>query len=123
MSITPPVPACNSTSTSNGTSNGASDSTSNGASDSASDPRAAALRAAHQQKLTKFFLTFAIAEGCALVVAIIIMFVLLGMPREQAVWGLIAIAVIGGSVLSVQVMLRTRTLQDQLNALSSAPIK
>lgn len=75
---------------------------------SSNDDRVQALKREHQQRQTRFFITFALIEGLALAAAVVIVYVLELVDPEQGVWLLVGIAVIGGLVLSMGLLSMVR---------------
>lgn len=78
---------------------------------SAADPRVEALKRQHQQRLSRFFLTFAVVEGLAIAAAIVVVYVLDVLDvldPEYGIWVLLAVAAIGATVMSVGIMSMTR---------------
>jgi ABC-type cobalamin transport system permease subunit len=75
---------------------------------SSNDPRVAELRKQHQHRLSRFFITFAIIEGIVMLAGIAAVSLLEIVEPEQGVWLLLAIALIGGLVMSVRLMSMTR---------------
>lgn len=77
-------------------------------SSSAEDPRVEALKRQHQQRQSRFFLTFAVVEGLAIAAAIVVVYVLDVLDPEYGIWVLLAVAAIGATVMSVGIMSMTR---------------
>ena len=75
---------------------------------SSNDHRADALKREHQQRLTRFFVTFALVEGLALAAAVVVVYVLGLVDPQQGVWLIIGVAVVGGLVLSMSLLSMVR---------------
>ncbi|MDQ0643526.1 hypothetical protein [Microbacterium murale] len=71
---------------------------------SSNDHRVDELRRQHQQRQTRFFVTFGLVEGLALAAAAILIFVLGLIDPEQGIWVLIGIAAVGAFILSTSLM-------------------
>jgi hypothetical protein len=61
-------------------------------------------RRERQQKLQRFFITFAVIEGVILAAAVVLIYVLEVIDPAIGHWVLIAIALLGGLVLSSYIM-------------------
>lgn len=68
---------------------------------SSNDPRVDELKRQQQQRQTRLFIGFALIEGLALAVGVVVVFVLELIDPEQGVWILVVIALIGGSALGI----------------------
>lgn len=79
---------------------------------------ASALRRAHSARQQRFFIAFALGEGLFLAAAILLIYVLGIVDPEQGLWLLVAIAVVGGTVLSGYLLTTTRSNQRELAALT-----
>ncbi|WP_194421054.1 hypothetical protein [Microbacterium abyssi] len=71
---------------------------------SSNDDRVDALKRQHQQRQTRFFIAFAIIEGIALLAGVVVVYLLELIDPEQGIWLLVAIALIGGFILSMSLV-------------------
>jgi len=82
------------------------------------DDRVAQLRQQHQAQRTRLFLTFALIEGIAFAVAVVVVFVLELVDPEQGMLILVAIAVIGGGAMSLGLMSMLRRHGQEMRDLT-----
>lgn len=85
------------------------------------DPRVVALRDEQRRRQTRFFLTFALIEGAALLAAVILIYGFEIVEPDQGVWILVAIAVVGGIVLSSSLLSMMRRHNQELRDLGVPP--
>lgn len=72
------------------------------------DPRVDFLRDQHRQRLTRFFITFALVEGLLLAAAVVVVFILGIIDVDQGIWIIGTIAAIGGLILSFSLLSMSR---------------
>ncbi|HCS60687.1 MAG TPA: hypothetical protein DIW46_04695 [Microbacterium sp.] len=85
---------------------------------SSNDDRVETAKRQHQQRMTRFFVAFALIEGLALLIALIAVFFLKVVDPEQGIWILVGIVVIGGLVMSTMSMLMIRRHQQEVRDLT-----
>jgi len=85
---------------------------------SSSDDRVGALKREQQQRQTRFFVAFAVIEGLALAIAVVVVFVLQLVDPEQGIWVLVIIAVIGGFAMSMGLLSMTRRHAQEMRDLT-----
>lgn len=71
------------------------------------------LRRQQQAQLSRFFLTFAVIEGVVLMAAVIVIFVLQLIDPDVGIWALLALVVLGATVLSGYLLTTTRRHQRE----------
>ena len=85
------------------------------------DPRVVALRREQQKRQSRFFLWFALIEGAVLLAAVILVYGFEIVDPDQGIWLLVAIAVIGGIVLSSSLLSMMRRHTQELRDLGVPP--
>ncbi len=75
---------------------------------SSNNDRAAALTREHQQRLSRFFIAFALIEGLAFAGAVVVVYVLGLIDPEQGIWLVVGVAVAGGLVLTISLLSMVR---------------
>jgi hypothetical protein len=85
------------------------------------DPRVVALRGEQRRRQTRFFIAFALIEGLALLAAVILVYGFEVVDPDQGIWLLVAIAVIGGIVLSSSLLSMMRRHTQELRDLGVPP--
>ncbi|MGM7670618.1 hypothetical protein [Microbacterium sp. A93] len=85
---------------------------------SSKDPRVDALREQHRQRQNRLFITFALVEGLLVVAAVLVIFVLGIVDVDQGIWILVAIAAIGGLVLSFSLLTMVRRHAHEMRELT-----
>lgn len=83
-----------------------------------SDQRAFELRRQQQQRLSRFFLVFAMVEGAAIAACVLAIFVLELIDPDLGIWVLLAVAALGATILSAYILTRTRRNQQELEELA-----
>ncbi|HWK77710.1 hypothetical protein [Microbacterium sp.] len=83
----------------------------NGSSD---DHRVEALKRQHQQRQSRFFITFAVVEGLAILAAVVVVYLLGLVDPQLGIWILLAIALIGATAMSTGIMSMTRRHAQEL---------
>lgn len=80
---------------------------------SSNDPRVDELQRRHRQRQSRFIMVFALIEGLVIVAALLAVYVLRLVDPDMGIWILVAIAVIGGGILSASlVSSNTRHARD-----------
>lgn len=81
---------------------------------STADEREAQVRARQQKERSRFFVAYAMVEGFLLAAAVVVVYVLELIDPAQGVWLLVAIAVLGGGVLSAYLVTGSTRNQREL---------
>lgn len=84
------------------------------------ESRAAELRRTQEQQRQRIFISFAVIEGIILAIAILVIYVLELIDPALGVWVLIAIALVGGSLLSAYLVTSMRRNQRELADLTQS---
>lgn len=71
---------------------------------SSNDPRVEELKRQHQQRQTRFLITFVLFEGIVLAAAAVAIYVLGLIDPEQGIWLLVGIAAVSAFVMSTGLM-------------------
>lgn len=87
------------------------------AGDSSIDARIREVSADYARRQTKLFITFALVEGVVLAVLVAIIYVFELIDPEIGIWYLLAVALIGGVLLSTFLM---RLVQARTRAIAQA---
>ncbi|WP_243228447.1 hypothetical protein [Microbacterium sp. CIAB417] len=85
------------------------------------DPRVVAARQEQQRRQSRFFVAFALIEGGLLLAAAVLVYGFEIVDPDQGVWLLVAIAAIGGVVLSASLLSMSRRNLQQLRDLGVPP--
>lgn len=85
---------------------------------SSNDPRVDELKRQQQQRQTRLFIGFALIEGLALAVGVVVVFVLELIDPEQGVWILVIIALLGGSALGIGLVSMARRHVQEMRDLT-----
>ena len=85
---------------------------------SSNDDRVETAKRQHQQRMTRFFLAFAVIEVLAFVAALVVIYSLGVVDPDQGVWILVGIAVIGGLVMSTSIMSMSRRYKQEMRDLT-----
>ncbi|MGO2933651.1 MAG: hypothetical protein ACTIKQ_13035 [Microbacterium sp.] len=85
---------------------------------SSNDSGVAALRKAQQQRMTRFFVAFALTEGILLAAGVVVVYLLELIDPEQGIWILVAIGVLGAVVLSGSLLSMTRRHAREMRELT-----
>lgn len=80
--------------------------------------RAEELRRTQQKRQQRALIGFAVAEGFVLAIAVIVVYVLQLVDPVVGVWLLVAIALVGGGLLSTYLVTSMRRNQRELTALT-----
>ena len=80
--------------------------------------RAEELRRTQQKRQQRALIGFAVAEGFVLAIAVIVVYVLQLVEPVVGVWLLVAIALVGGGLLSTYIVTSMRRHQRELTALT-----
>lgn len=75
------------------------------------------IRREHGARRARFMLLFATVEAIVLFAAVVLIFVLRVIDPDTGVWVLVALAAVGATVLGTYLILSTRRLQSDLEAL------
>ena len=78
-------------------------------------PTTDALRRRQQERLTRFFVGFAIVEGALLAACVLAIYVLDLIDPEIGIWLLIGVAALSATVLSTVLITATRRNQRELD--------
>ena len=84
-----------------------------------STPAVDELRRAQSARMQRFFVRFALVEGAVLIAAVVLLFVVEIIDPAIGIWVLIALALIGASVLSTVLLSETRRRQRELEELGA----
>lgn len=76
------------------------------------------LRRTQQKRQQRALIGFAVAEGFVLAIAVIVVYVLQLVEPVVGVWLLVAIALVGGGLLSTYLVMSMRRNQRELTALT-----
>lgn len=76
------------------------------------------LRRTQQKRQQRALIGFAVAEGFVLAIAVIVVYVLQLVEPVVGVWLLVAIALVGGGLLSTYIVTSMRRHQRELTALT-----
>ena len=87
--------------------------------DSSTTPAVDELRRTQAARMQRFFVRFALVEGAALIAAVVLVFVIEIIDPAIGIWVLIALALIGASVLSTVLLSETRRRQRELAELGA----
>lgn len=85
---------------------------------SSNDSRVAALRKEQQQRMTRFFMAFALIEGVLLAAGVVAVYLLELIDPEQGIWLLVVIGVLGAVVLSGSLLSMTRRHAREMRELT-----
>lgn len=77
------------------------------------------LRRAQSARMQRFFVRFALVEGTVLIAAVVLLFVVEIIDPAIGIWVLIALALIGASVLSTVLLSETRRRQRELEEIGA----
>lgn len=80
-------------------------------------PEADEIRREHGERRARFMIFFAVVEAIVLGAAVVLIFVLEVIDPDTGVWVLVVLAAVGATVLSTYVLLSTRRMQSELEAL------
>ncbi|MGF6822712.1 hypothetical protein M2317_001619 [Microbacterium sp. ZKA21] len=81
------------------------------------DPRVLAARGEQRKQQSRFFLWFALIEGAALLLAVVLVYGFEVVEPEIGIWVLVAIAILGGIVLSSSLLSMMRRNTQELRDL------
>jgi len=85
---------------------------------SSNDDRVVTLKRQHQRRLSRFFIAFALIEGLALAVSVVVVYLLELIDPDQGIWLLVGIAVIGGFTMSMGLLSMNRRHAQEMRDLT-----